>query len=116
MDQKKEKAAKRLIITMSKNNLRQQDLADKTGISKSAISHYSNGKRIPDIESARKIAKVLSVTPEFLMCEDDADYMIVDKTELQKLIAQMDTDMIEKVTAYAQAVVDMKNSKGEQIR
>lgn len=40
----------------------QQELSDKAKVSQPAISQYENGKRKPDLETARKIAKVLRVS------------------------------------------------------
>lgn len=40
----------------------QQELSDKAKVSQPAISQYENGRRKPDLETARKIAKVLKVS------------------------------------------------------
>ena len=108
MDAKKEKAARRLIGAMAKKQMRQQDLADRSGVTKSSISHYVNGQTIPDKERAFKLARVLDVTPEYLMCEDDSDFMIVEKNELQREIAQMGPDQLARLLEYA---LFLKNKK-----
>lgn len=102
--EKKDVIWRRLIIALANCNLRQKDLADKTGIQKSTISNYINGKRVPDVVNAYKMSKYLNVAPEYLMGEDDNDFMIVEKNELQQLIAKMSPEMIHKMTTYANFV------------
>lgn len=110
MDPKKEKAAKRMLITMGNKNMRQQEVSDLTGIPKSSISHYSNGIRIPDVRNAYKIAKVLGVTAEYLMCEDDADFMVVEKNELQKELADASPEQLSQILEFVKFI---KRSKEE---
>lgn len=111
MIDKKEKAAKRMLIAMAKKNIRQVELAEMTGIQKSSISHYSNGKRVPDLEAACKLANALGVDPEYLMVADDLDYTVVKKSKLQELIKNMSSVEIEMVTAYAQALTDAREEE-----
>ena len=61
-----------------------------------------------DKERAFKLARVLDVTPEYLMCEDDSDFMIVEKNELQREIAQMEPDQLARLLEYA---LFLKNKK-----
>lgn len=58
---KNEITAKRLAMAMSKNNMKAQELADRTGVNKSSISQYINGTHTPGDLSAIKMAKVLGV-------------------------------------------------------
>lgn len=44
------------------NNLKQQELADAIFVSRTAIANYENGRRIPDVETLKAIAKVLKVS------------------------------------------------------
>ena len=64
---KYEKTAKRLMKALSDNNMRAQELSNKTGIGKSSISHYINGFHAPSNISAGKMADVLGVSPLWLM-------------------------------------------------
>lgn len=50
-----------------RENLSQQELADKLGISKSSISMYENGNREPDLETLEKIADFFNVDMDFLI-------------------------------------------------
>lgn len=70
---KNELTAKRLQIALIRSNMRPQDLADASGVSKSSISQYVNGSHSPSNISAAKIGKVLNVNPLWLMGFDVSD-------------------------------------------
>ena len=88
---KNPETAKRLSDALSNAGLTQQELADLSGISKSSISHYCNGTYVPSNVSAGKMAKVLHVSPVWLMGfdvpeklpnakdETDPDIMVIEK-------------------------------------
>ena len=113
MDPKKEKAAKRMLLAMARKNIRPQEVADRTGIAKSSISHYSNGKRIPNFENACKISEVLDVPPEYLMAAEDTNYLVVENTELQHLIREMDQHTLDRLTAYAEGLLQIWKEKND---
>ena len=46
--------------------IRQQELADKLGKSKSVISNWERGENSPDIDSCVELCKILQVTPNEL--------------------------------------------------
>lgn len=50
-----------------KEHFSQQELADKLGISKSAISMYENGNREPDLETLERIADFFNVDMDYLI-------------------------------------------------
>ena len=64
---KYEKTALRLRKALSDANMTQQELADKSHIGKSSISHYINGTNEPGNKSAFAMAKILNVNPAWLM-------------------------------------------------
>ena len=59
--------AKRLNEALNDNNMTQQDLADKSQIGKSSISHYINGTHAPGNKAAYEMGNVLNVNPLWLM-------------------------------------------------
>jgi len=73
---KNELTAKRLQLALSRSNMRPQDLADSSGVSKSSISQYINGSHSPSNISAAKIGKVLKVNPLWLMGFDVSDVSV----------------------------------------
>ncbi len=64
---KNEITAKRLAIALSNIGIRPQELADRSGVSKSSISQYMNGSHAPSNISSGKMAPVLNVNPLWLM-------------------------------------------------
>ena len=63
--------AKRLRDAMNAMNLSAQELADKSGVGKSSISHYVNGNNEPKSINAAKLATILEVSPMWLMGFDE---------------------------------------------
>lgn len=57
----------------NKNNLTQEELATKTGLSKNAIWNYENNKRKPNIEILNKIANALNVTVNDLIGNEEIE-------------------------------------------
>ncbi len=64
---KNETTAKRLSLALSNLNMKPQELADKSGVSKASISQYVNGSHAPSNISSGKMASVLKVNPLWLM-------------------------------------------------
>lgn len=48
-------------VGLAINSITQKELADKSGVTESAISHYIKGDRIPNIATMVRIAKVLNI-------------------------------------------------------
>ena len=64
---KNETTAKRLSLALSNANMKPQELADKSGVSKASISQYVNGSHAPSNISSGKMASILKVNPLWLM-------------------------------------------------
>lgn len=57
----------RLREALDDNHMTQQQLSDKSKVAKASISHYVNGSHEPGNKSAYMMAKVLGVSPAWLM-------------------------------------------------
>ncbi len=72
--------------------LTQQELADKTGLSKSYISGIEKGVKTPRIEQVEKIAKVLMIPVSILLLvsygESDLDNVDFDQEDSQLELAK----------------------------
>ena len=64
---KNEITAKRLSLALSNLNMKPQELADKSGVSKASLSQYVNGSHAPSNISSGKMATILNVNPLWLM-------------------------------------------------
>lgn len=63
-------SSKRLKKLLEETGMKQQDLADRSGVSKNSISQYISGRSIPSNISAGKMSLVLNVDPVWLMGYD----------------------------------------------
>lgn len=55
--------SKRLSESLYRVNMKPQELANAFGVSKSSISQYINGSHKPSELTAKRLAKILGVTP-----------------------------------------------------
>jgi transcriptional regulator with XRE-family HTH domain len=62
--------AERLRLALDARNMKQSELVQKTGIPKSAISHYVNGLYEPKQERLYLISKAVGFSPAWLMGYD----------------------------------------------
>ena len=69
-DYQKQICAKRIKMAMGKAGIKQKDLCDLTGISKSAMSQYLSGAFKPKYDKATLIANALNVSESWLMGYD----------------------------------------------
>ncbi len=53
--------------TVSSRPMSQTELAKKTGLEPSAISHYECGRRVPSLKNLIKLAKALNVSVNVLL-------------------------------------------------
>ena len=70
--QRKASVAKRLQETRLKCGLKQQDVAERTGINVVTLSGYEIGKNEPNMEALVSLADVYGVTLDYLMCRTDS--------------------------------------------
>ena len=63
--------SKRLRELRKGNGLTAQYMADKLGISLRAYQFYESGKREPSLQTLVKIADILIVSTDYLLCRDD---------------------------------------------
>ena len=59
--------SKRFRMILLQRKISAQELSEKSGVGKSAISHYVNGSHEPHNINASKLADVLDVNPMWLM-------------------------------------------------
>ena len=79
-----ETVIKRIIAIMERDNIKAAELARRTGIDRSSISHYLRGDYRPKIENIEKIADALGVTVSYLVGFSD-DPKPFDDPELNDL-------------------------------
>ena len=60
------KFGEKVLTHRLKNNLTQAELADKIGVSQYIISWYERGFKIPNFDTAIRLAKALNVSLDYL--------------------------------------------------
>lgn len=113
-EQKHLKTASRLKECLDEHEMKAIDLADRIGVNRSAITHYTNGISCPKNDTAQKIADVFGVNPLWIMELSDEKY--VEKRDLTaedyELINdfhkadQSTRDRIKRILDYAKKILN----------
>ena len=51
----------------------QEDMAEKLGVSRQAVSKWETGEAVPELAKFSAIAKLFNVTTDWLLCDDDSE-------------------------------------------
>lgn len=89
--------------------LTQNELAEKLSVSRQAVTKWELGKGIPDIDNLRTISKVLNVSIDFLLDNDE----VLDQTVIREQINLGDYVKEGKLRNKKDAVVYAKYSNAE---
>ena len=98
-------------------NLKQIDLARKTGINIKSIENYikNDSKTIPSADKAVKIARVLGITVEDLVYgKDNGKSEIINKYRTSRIIAvitKLDKYNFEAIISIANALLSLQTKK-----
>jgi transcriptional regulator with XRE-family HTH domain len=79
----------RLKILRLKANMTQAELAQKLGLTKSVISAYEIGLRMPSYDILINIAKIYRVTTDYLLgleCKQEIDLSGLSQAEIEALL------------------------------
>jgi transcriptional regulator with XRE-family HTH domain len=105
----------RLRIALAEANMRPIDLSEQTGIPKSMISYYLNGKTKPKSDRIYSISKVLGVSEAWLLGYDVPKNRTVEQKkndDLVSVIAKLrkDPEFFEVVSMLAGLPADQYES------
>lgn len=98
-----------------------KDLAERSGVGKSSISHYVNGSNCPSNKTAGLLASVLKVNPAWLMDLSDEKYLSAPDAAqgkavripvLGKVAAGVPLEAIEEILDWEEIPSDMA-ARGE---
>lgn len=88
---------------MQVRGLRQADLVRATGISEVTISRYVNGKRVPTMSNAQKIAEALGVSVDYLFKAESQDLTVPDLLAKLDILSNDHNLPVMKYLEYRQA-------------
>lgn len=75
----------RLRMALDQNEMKPIDLAKKANLSRGVISQYLSNKIVPKSDKVYLFAKILKVSPAWLMGFDEPDYKINDDVLLERI-------------------------------
>ncbi len=101
----------KIILLRKKNNLTQEELAEKLGVSRQSVSKWEMGNSIPDINKIIQLSDVFGVKTDYLLKDeiDDIEYSddTVEKFETKKTISVEDSnDFMSAYEEYSNDVAD----------
>lgn len=91
-EKKHMKTAYRLRECLEEHNMKATELADRLGLNRSAITHYTTGTSCPKNDTAQKMADIFKVNPLWLMELSDEKY---PRTDYQIKLSDQETLLIE---------------------
>ena len=94
--------SKYLQLLRKSNNYTQDDLAEKLGISRQAVSKWETGMTIPDLEVLLKISKIYDITINDILepkiqpqrITDFEQISTISEKELKEALEQFDTNSL----------------------
>lgn len=82
-------------------NLTQEELAKMINVTKSTISYYENGKRVPTVSNLHDLARVFNVSFDYLMGNDQ--FEVAEDSEVNHYgmyMAKEELEFIKEVRRY----------------
>jgi ribosome-binding protein aMBF1 (putative translation factor) len=97
--------AERLRAARELRKMSQSDLAEKTGLMPSAVSHFETGRRSPSFANLKGLSDALKVTTDYLIGRSDS--MEVSNSVSIKLLRhaqKMSDEDLETITRMAEVM------------
>jgi transcriptional regulator with XRE-family HTH domain len=104
----------RIALLRDKQALTQEDLANKLGISRAALSHYETSRREPDYNTISKIASFFRVSIDYLLGRTNEPDSILDQ-EIREFVDNLELSD-EKLLEKFSLTVDGKKLSSEEAR
>ena len=102
---------KRIKLLRVGMGLTQSDLAEKAGLSRTAVWNYENDKRVPSVEILDRIATTLNVKPtEFISSEPDTEIVNIAVSGLKGIEEMKEPQRTEELEKAARTVLEWKDS------
>lgn len=86
------------------NNLTQEQLAEKTGVSRQSVSKWESGQAVPDLDKIVALCEIFDVATDFLLKPSEMDILSV-KTEMLEKQQKSLEDVIHKKEKRKQIIL-----------
>ena|SRR2546426_3305119 len=108
------KFADRLRRARQLRGLSQSELASKSGLQPSAVSHFETGQRSPSFANLKALSEALEVTTDYLLGRVD-EPSLTGKTadQLFRHAEKMSAEDLETLTRIAETLADKAQKKRE---
>ena len=68
------KLYEKITLYRKKNGLSQEELAEKIGVSRQAVSKWETGDALPEITKLKALAETFNVTVDFLLDDEKEEF------------------------------------------
>lgn len=85
---------KKIMELRKKNNLSQEELAEKVGVARQTISKWELGETSPDIKQAKILSKIFNVSLDELV-DNDIKNILIEKTSNTEKLAELTLKVIK---------------------
>ena len=79
----------------------QEELANKTNVTKSTISYYENDKRTPTVANLHELADILNVSFDYLVGNDVYEVADTNDSEYGMHMAKEELEFIKEIRRYS---------------
>jgi transcriptional regulator with XRE-family HTH domain len=107
-----ENFASRLQSARQLRDLSQSELAAKSGLQPSAVSHFENGRRAPSFDNLKALSNALDVTTDYLLGRVDSPTLTgATRDELFRHAENMSTSDLDTLTSFAAMLAQKSEQK-----
>jgi transcriptional regulator with XRE-family HTH domain len=104
----------RLRAARQLRNLSQSDLAEKSDLQPSAVSHFETGRRAPSFDNLKALSEALQVTTDYLLGRVDEPGVVGVMTDkLFRHAENMSRDDLDTLTGFAEMLTKKAAKKKE---
>ncbi len=89
--------SEKIYALRKKNNLSQEELAEKIGVSRQAISKWESGTSLPEIEKLISLSEYFNVSIDYLVKEQAEDEQIKEKPKAANEIKPQNRAMARRI-------------------
>lgn len=98
--------SERLFELMKSKKLSQKELAEKAGVTESAMSYYVKGERIPRSDVLTRIAKALGTTMDYLLGNTSEVSPGSELQYLQRNLGKLDKEQLKRAEKLLKIAFD----------
>ena len=88
------------------HKLRQEDLAERTGLSTNYIGAVERGEKIPSLETFIDIVNALSVTSDMLLCDVIHEGYQIKASTLNERLQELPDEDRDRITAVVEVLIE----------